>query len=136
MNKIPVSIVLFQHDLRIEDQLSLTKAIKQGLPVIGVYLYPANNLKPTTWGFNQSGPFRQQFLWESLLDLKKNLIRLNIPMYVWMDDHLQPTVFSSLDVGHVFAAVEPGDEEKHRLQHLVKTLGNPTVTLVHDKPLC
>jgi deoxyribodipyrimidine photo-lyase len=136
MNKPHVSVVLFQHDLRIDDQLSLAKAIKQGLPVIGVYLYPANTDKPTAWGFHPSGPFRHQFLWESLQDLKKNLLSLNIPMYVWMEDHLQPEMFSSLHVEHVFAAVEPGDEEKLRMQYLIKTLGNPTLTLVHDKPLC
>ena len=117
MNKPRVSVVLFQHDLRIDDQLSLTKAIKQGLPVIGVYLYPANDVKPTTWGFHQSGPFRQQFLWESLQDLKKNLLPLNIPMYIWMEDHLQPEIFSSLHVEHLlewsptiirFLALPPG----------------------------
>lgn len=79
MNKPHISVVLFQHDLRIDDQLSLAKAIKQGLPVIGIYLYPANTDRPTAWGFNPSGPFRQQFLWESLQDLKKNLLSLNVP---------------------------------------------------------
>ena len=136
MHKPQVSIVLFQHDLRIDDQLSLSKAMKQGLPIVGVYLYPSNDLKPTTWGFNQSGPFRQQFLWESLIDLKKNLLRLDIPLYVWLDDHVESSIFSSFEVVHVFAAVEPGEEEKNRLQHMLNILGNPKVTLVHDKPIC
>ena len=136
MGQIKVSIVLFQHDLRIDDQLSLMNAFKQGLPIIGVYLYPANEFKPTTWGFHQSGPYRQQFLWESLTDLKTNLLAFNIPLYVWMDDDLDSSMMGPLSVDHVYAAVEPGDEEKLRLKNFIQSLGNPKLTLVHDKPLC
>jgi deoxyribodipyrimidine photo-lyase len=130
-----VSLVYFQHDLRLDDQLSLIEAKKRGLPIIGVYLFPSQTLSKTKWGFTQSGAYRLQFLWDSLIDLKKNLSQLNIPLYVFQDDHLHASIFSPMIVNHVYCAAEPGSEEILLRKKLLTVLGQPPITLVHDKPI-
>lgn len=130
-----VSLVYFQHDLRLDDQLSLIEAKKRGLPIIGVYLFPSQTLSKTKWGLTQSGAYRLRFLWDSLIDLKKNLSQLNIPLYVFQDDHLHALMFSPMIVNHVYCAAEPGSEEILLRKKLLTVLGQPPITLVHDKPI-
>ena len=130
-----VSVVYFQHDLRIDDQLSLIQAKKQGLPIVGVYLFPMQSLKKTTWAFTQSGRYRQRFLWDSLIDLKKNLRSLNIPLYVFQDDHIHAAMLSAFIVDHVYCSEEPGSEEISLRNQFLNVLGRPTLTMIHDKPL-
>ena len=130
-----VSLVYFQHDLRLDDQLSLIEAKKRGLPIIGVYLFPSQTLSKTKWGLTQSGAYRLRFLWDSLIDLKKNLSQLNIPLYVFQNDHLHALMFSSMIVNHVYCAAEPGSEEILLRKKLLTVLGQPPITLVHDKPI-
>ena len=130
-----VSLVYFQHDLRLDDQLSLIEAKKRGLPIIGVYLFSSQTLSKTKWGLTQSGAYRLRFLWDSLIDLKKNLSQLNIPLYVFQDDHLHALMFSPMIVNHVYCAAEPGSEEILLRKKLLTVLGQPPITLVHDKPI-
>jgi deoxyribodipyrimidine photo-lyase len=130
-----VSLVYFQHDLRIDDQLSLIEAKKQGLPIIGVYLFPILTLSKTKWGLTQSGAYRLRFLWDSLIDLKKNLSQLNIPLCVFQDNHLHASMFSPMIVNQVYCAAEPGSEEILLRKKLLTVLGQPALTLVHDKPI-
>ena len=130
-----ISLVYFQHDLRLDDQLSLIEAKKRGLPIIGVYLFSSQTLSKTKWGLTQSGAYRLRFLWDSLIDLKKNLSQLNIPLYVFQDDHLHALMFSPMIVNHVYCAAEPGSEEILLRKKLLTVLGQPPITLVHDKPI-
>ena len=132
---IKVSVVYFQHDLRIDDQLSLIQAKKKGLPIVGIYLFSMQSLQQTKWAFTQSGQYRQRFLWDSLIDLKKNLRALNIPLYVFQDDHMNASMLSPFIVDHVYCEEEPGSEEISLRNQFLSTLGHPPFTLVHDKPL-
>jgi deoxyribodipyrimidine photolyase len=53
-----VSLVYFQHDLRIHDHPSLTFASQRELPIIGVYLLNQLDQQKTKWGFEKIGPYR------------------------------------------------------------------------------
>ena len=137
MNKTQVSVVFFQHDLRIDDQWSLAAAKASGLPIVGIYVFPNSLTEKTEWGFLRASKFRLQFLWDSLLDLKANLSTLNIPLYLWTEQSASfPNWIQRFEVKHLFASVEPGREEIDLRTRWLKLLGNPPFTLVHDKPLC
>jgi deoxyribodipyrimidine photo-lyase len=137
MTKQKIVIVYFQHDLRIEDQPSLFAALKTNIPVVGVYLLPPQKQAMTTWGFKKTGPFRLQFLIESLLDLKNQLATLNVPLLVYLSDPLSAgnQIHNHYHVEHVYACVEPGSEEINLRQTFIAAVGNPPLTLTHDKPL-
>ncbi len=132
-----VSLVYFQHDLRIHDHPGLSQAKKSGLPIVGVYLLNSTELQNTKWGFLKMGPHRQQFLFESLITLKQNLSQLHIPFFVFTKDekiaakHLQ----EHYEIDAIYAAIEPGREEQNLFQSFQKALGIKKVLLSHDKPL-
>lgn len=67
------SIVWFKTDLRLHDNETLTQAIQQNDEVIPVYCFDESHFKATPFGFQKTGSFRTQFLFESLIDLDKNL---------------------------------------------------------------
>lgn len=132
-----VSLVYFQHDLRIHDHPSLTFASQRELPIIGVYLLNQLDQQKTKWGFEKIGPYRQQFLYESLSVLKKNLSTLHIPLLVFTRDetlaakHLK----TNYDIEAIYAAIEPGSEEQRLLKSFQTALGIQKIFMHHDKPL-
>jgi deoxyribodipyrimidine photo-lyase len=67
------SIVWFKTDLRLHDNQTLIRAIEQSDEIIPVYCFDEAHFKTTKFGFKKTGNFRTQFLFESLIDLDKNL---------------------------------------------------------------
>lgn len=132
-----VNFIFFQHDLRIHDHPGLTAASQHGLPMIGIYLLNPLDLKKTKYDFQKMGPYRLQFLIESLLNLKHNLAKLHIPLLIFTRGpvlaakHLRQTYV----VDSIFAAIEPGKEEKNLLDEFQKELGSKHQFFYHDKPL-
>ncbi len=135
MNK--VSVVYFQHDLRVHDHPSLTMASQRGLPIIGIYLLNPLEQKKTRSGFQKMGPYRQQFLFESLSVLKNNLAKLHIPLLVWNRDTQSAAnqLKANYDIDAIYAAIEPGSEESNLLKAFQNALGVTNVLMHHDKPL-
>lgn len=135
MNK--VNLIYFQHDLRIHDHPGLTLASQQGLPLLGVYLLNPIDLHATAWGFQKMGLYRQQFLYESLVVLKKNLATLHIPLLVFTREPqlAGQWIKTHYDVDTIYAAIEPGIEEQTLLKSFHSELGKVKVILTHDKPL-
>jgi deoxyribodipyrimidine photo-lyase len=67
------AIVWFKTDLRLHDNETLIRAIEQYQQVIPVYCIDDSHFTTTEFGFKKTGSFRAQFLFESLIDLDKNL---------------------------------------------------------------
>ena len=132
-----VNLVYFQHDLRIHDHPGLTAASQHGLPIIGVYLFNPIELENTAFGFQRMGLFRLQFLYESLRDLKDNLAKLNIPLFVFnRETTLAANVLkSAYEIHAIYAAVEPGRDEQVLLKAFQFELSVTTLVLHHDKAL-
>lgn len=76
------SIVWFRNDLRIEDNKSLSEACKNSDLVIGVYFLDPEAFEVGEFGFKKTGKFRAQFLLESLQELRDNLKKLNVSLFV------------------------------------------------------
>jgi deoxyribodipyrimidine photo-lyase len=133
MNRPRVNLVYFQRDLRIHDHPGLFKASTLGLPVIAVYLYPIQESLPTTYGWMKTGKYRWQFLFESLQDLKLELLKFNIPLFIYQQSPTEvgKRLQTQVDVDHVFASHEPGFEETSSLKAFLLALGEPKI-IIHD----
>jgi deoxyribodipyrimidine photo-lyase len=66
-------IIWFRNDLRLEDNETLIRALKECDEVIPVYILDKRWLENDRWGHIRCGPIRMQFILESLEDLKTQL---------------------------------------------------------------
>ena len=84
MHKEKLCIVVFRNNLRICDNEALIKATNSCENMIA--LYSTEILEGTNLGgFKRCGDFRREFIYESLINLKKNLLRKNIWLYIVKD---------------------------------------------------
>lgn len=67
------ALVWFKTDLRIQDNETLVKAISKSDQVIPVYCIDESHFTTTSYGFQKTGSFRAQFLFEALHNLDKQL---------------------------------------------------------------
>lgn len=77
-----IAIVWFRNNLRIEDNEPLLRASEKYDKIIAVFSFEPLWWKETAWGTTKISPFRIQFLWQSLMELKENLKKLNIPLLI------------------------------------------------------
>ena len=75
-------LVWFRNDLRLHDHAPLYQAIKSGSEIIPVYCFDPRHFKTTPYGFPKTGPFRAQFLLESLADLRQSLRNLGSDLVI------------------------------------------------------
>lgn len=68
------SVIWFRNDLRLHDNITLSRAINESDQVIPVYVFDPRHYRTSTYGFKKTGPFRTQFLNESVSDLHNNLV--------------------------------------------------------------
>jgi deoxyribodipyrimidine photo-lyase len=67
------SICWFRNDLRLHDNITLTKALQHSDEVIPVYCVDPRSYQMTPFNLEKTGPFRAKFIRESLVDLRNNL---------------------------------------------------------------
>ena len=67
------AIMWFRNDLRLTDNPALNAALRQSEAILPVYILDERLLQPDRWGFTRLGPYRLQFLLESLEDLRDDL---------------------------------------------------------------
>ena len=83
MQKKQKGLVWYRNDLRVNDNESLTKAIAENENVIGIYCFDPRHFETTKFGFKKTEKYRAQFLIETVIELKQNLGKLNIPLLVY-----------------------------------------------------
>lgn len=68
------AILWFRNDLRLHDNEALQEALRNAEEIIPVYVFDERFfLGKTSFGFPRTGPFRAQFIIESVKDLRNNL---------------------------------------------------------------
>jgi len=85
-------LVWFKNDLRTLDNQSLSLATELCTKVIGVYCLDPKLFQNNKYGFKKIDKFRAKFLIESLQELKYNLSKYNIPLFVYLglpEQHIQ-----------------------------------------------
>ncbi|KAF8047858.1 hypothetical protein N665_2799s0006 [Sinapis alba] len=67
------AVVWFRNDLRLHDNECLNSANDECVSVLPVYCFDPRDYGKSSSGFDKTGPFRAQFLIESVSELRKNL---------------------------------------------------------------
>ncbi|XP_031500451.1 cryptochrome DASH, chloroplastic/mitochondrial [Nymphaea colorata] len=109
-----VAIVWFRNDLRILDNEALFLAWKSSEAVLPVYCLDPRLFGTTHYfGFPKTGGFRVEFLFQSLDDLKKNLLKrgLNLLICQGKPEEILPSISEALGVHTVYAHKETCSEE-------------------------
>ena len=76
------SLVWFRNNLRVLDNISLTKSIEESDKTIGFINIDPNDFKETNFGFKKTEKYRAKFLLETISDLKSQLEILNISLII------------------------------------------------------
>jgi len=70
------AILWFRQDLRLHDNEALTEAIQLCDNIIPVYVFDERLFQTTDrYKFAKTGPYRARFIWESVIELRKNLLK-------------------------------------------------------------
>jgi deoxyribodipyrimidine photo-lyase len=106
------NLVWFRNDLRITDNSSLKSACN-GERVIGVYFFDPRHYALSAFGFKKTGQYRAQFLLETVAVLKKELQKLNIPLFVYQakPEDILPELLREHNINAVFYQEEWTSEE-------------------------
>ena len=109
MQKKQVGLVWFRNDLRVADNASLSGAIKENEKVIAVYCFDPRQFEQSKYGnFKKTEKFRTKFNIESVRELKMNLEKLNISLFVYNQnpEDAIPNLISEFDVKVVYCQEE------------------------------
>jgi deoxyribodipyrimidine photo-lyase len=111
---IPISLVLYRTDLRVDDHAPLWAAAHDRRPVVGLYVFePGQYGKTKVYGLPKTGAHRTQFIRESVADLHGELAKLGVPLFVSNVANLQDELREQgYVIEHVYYSDELGSEEQ------------------------
>lgn len=117
------NLVWFRNDLRVQDNQSLSKAVKNTGKTLAVYCFDPRQFETNKHGFKKTEKFRAKFLLETVEDLKNNLALLNIPLYIFHDtpENVIPTLVKEHHISAIFLQKEWTPDEttiNHQLQNI------------------
>ncbi|MDG1276650.1 MAG: DASH family cryptochrome [Algoriphagus sp.] len=75
-------IVWFRNDLRVKDNVTLTKAVQSGKEILPVYCFDPRMFEKTELGIPKTGYYRAKFLIEAVADLRDTLRELGADLIV------------------------------------------------------
>jgi deoxyribodipyrimidine photo-lyase len=140
-------IVWFRNDLRIEDNEALSRAALQAHADSGelatIYIVPHRFLDRTPTGFPRTGPFRAQFLVETVQELQDQLQRKGQTLAIYSGnpaDVLGP-LCTAKGITDIWYQDEAGTEEEEEIRALTQIVPNLTLnpcqsqTLIHPTDL-
>ncbi len=106
-------LIWFRNDLRTTDHLGLHHCESEQHQVIGVYCLSPNLLETNPLGFANAGPYRLQFLFESIACLQKNMKALgsDLLFYIAKPDDILPKICKELEIAEVMFEDLPGTQE-------------------------
>ena len=111
--KQSTGLVWFRNNLRVQDNVSLHKAVANNNKVIGIYVFDPKLFAEDKFGFKKTGKFRTKFLIESVKDLQQNLANKNITLLVFHDDYSSAisSVCNEFNVDVIYTQKECTQEE-------------------------
>ena len=107
-------LVWFRNDLRVRDNEILHEATQRADRVLPLYCFDPRHFAKTRWGFDKTGPFRTQFLVESVADLRHSLQARGTDLIVreGTPETIIPKLVRAYDVDGVYVHKEVGTEEE------------------------
>jgi len=77
------NLIWFQNDLRIQDNTALFKAMS-GEKVIGFFCFESIHFEKNQFEFKRAEKIRAKFLIETVIQLRKELKKINIPLFIYV----------------------------------------------------
>ncbi|TWT53292.1 Cryptochrome DASH [Rubripirellula amarantea] len=107
------SLVWFRNDLRLHDHRALSRAVQQSDQVACVFVVAPSAFERTSFGYERVGPFRLQFLRESLIDLRDNLHKIGGVLHVVVGEPeiVLPRIAADIEASTVYCHQEYATEE-------------------------
>lgn len=105
MAKKTINIVWFKRDLRLRDHLPLKAAVCANLPILLIYVFePSLMLQP------ESDTRHWRFVWQSLLDLNKQLLPYQQKVHIFKDEFLPvlQSLNTQFDIHTIYSHQETG----------------------------
>lgn len=117
-------LIWFRNDLRTQDHEGLSKATDNHDRVIAVYFFDPRHYKELDIGFRKTGKFRAKFLIETIHQLRNNIQKMHIPLFVFQN---KPEVkiaelVKEHQIDTVYFQKEWTDEEKEIERNLKKSI--------------
>ena len=132
-----IQVVWFENNLRTTDHQGLHQATQHETPIIGVYVLESSLLEPTRYGFPKLGPYRLEFIDETLKTLKQNLQKHNIPLVIYLGNAYD--AFRKLSKQYHIDAIHYekayASEEDTRHQSVIKAFPSTSFYAFDTKPL-
>ncbi|TDS11571.1 deoxyribodipyrimidine photo-lyase (single-stranded DNA-specific) [Maribacter caenipelagi] len=115
------NLIWFRNDLRASDNSSLVEAMK-GNKVIGFYCFESSFFESDEYGFKRTEKFRAKFLLETVHQLKEELEKLNIPLFVYYGNSANylPSLIEKHTIDSIFLQREWTRDEKVILDNVKK----------------
>ena len=123
---LDVSLVWYRNDLRIKDHIGLTKAIDSNRQVVAYYNFNPELFKLSNWGFKRTDRFRSKFLIESVIELQKELKKLNISLIIdnRSDERNLLEIIKKLNVKEIFVQREWTRDEVNEENNIFDKIDN------------
>lgn len=127
-----ISIVWFKTDLRLNDNETLLRAIRESDEVIPVYCFDPDHFNKTEFGFQKTGNFRAQFLLESLAALDQSLRKKGSGLLLLRGKPEKEllTVIKEYNVKKVYAKKEVAYEEIHKEEEVEREIWKLNCTYI------
>jgi deoxyribodipyrimidine photo-lyase len=119
-------LVWFKSDLRLRDNEVLTEALKHADEVIPFYCFDNHYYQDLPLGFPKTGPFRAQFIRESVANLRENLQKIGSNLIVRQGNTAQAIqeLHQSYPLDAIYCAQEVTYEER-QIEEKVRGLEIP-----------
>ena len=126
-------LVWFRNNLRVQDNISLKKAIDENQQVIAVYFFDPKYFKKDNFGFKKTEKYRAQFLIETIADLKQNLADLNITLLSYFDapENKIADLCDTFSVDKIYTQKEWTKEEIDTNDFIKKTISSD-IKIIED----
>ncbi|WP_026915246.1 DASH family cryptochrome [Christiangramia portivictoriae] len=120
------ALIWFRNDLRTQDHEGIATATRNHEKVFAVYCFDPRHFEQQDIGYPKTGRFRAKFLIESIGQLRKNLQKLNIPLFVFQDkpEEKIPQLAEEHRIDTIYFQKEWTEEEKKVEQNLKESIQN------------
>jgi len=124
-----IALVWFRNDLRIKDNAVLHHAITNHNHVIATYCFDTRHFESDRYGFKKTEKFRTKFLIETIQDLKANLKKLNIELFIFngIPEVNLPQLILNHHIQTIYSQKEWTFEDKTVFENLKKSVSNSVV---------
>jgi deoxyribodipyrimidine photo-lyase len=121
------NLIWFKNDLRVQDNTSLFKAMK-GEKVIGFFCFESIYFEKDQFGFKRTEKFRAKFLIETVTQLRHELKKINIPLFIYVGKsaNFLPLLILEHNIENVYLQKEWTRDEQYILESVKKNISIST----------